>query len=376
MKGKHIQYTGNNLNGGIKEFVGSLLEKKYVNAVLAPRRIPSGESFAYELTNTEQSIEPLTPFPPVIPINGARVLKELTRKGSLTYTILCIMRPCEIRASVELAKLHQVDLENIVFLSLDCSGVMPTKEYITDPEKYDELYTSICTILPPEALRPACRTCVHFTHENVPTDLHIAILGQQDNTLTIIPCSEKGSQCMQAANLVCDIDTTSWHDKIKEHQDIRLEQQKKMFFDIAAKTNGITDLDQYFADCINCHNCMRVCPICYCRQCYFDSPDATRIAAEDYLSRAQSKGGITLPADKLLFHLGRMSHMALSCIGCGSCEDACAMDVPVAHILAYMAEKVQQLFNYLPGRNAEETIPIITYQVDEFHEYEDAKGSS
>jgi formate dehydrogenase subunit beta len=92
--------------------------------------------------------------------------------------------------------------------------------------------------------------------------------------------------------------------------------------------------------------------------------------------RADKRGGIALPTDKLLFHLGRMSHMNLSCIGCGACEDACTMDVPVAQIFNYMAEKIQQMFNYVPGRKTDERIPVLTYQEDELHEYEDTKAKS
>ena len=36
--------------------------------------------------------------------------------------------------------------------------------------------------------------------------------------------------------------------------------------------------------------------------------------------------------EPLLFQLGRMSHMSLSCVSCGMCEDACPVDIPVGRI--------------------------------------------
>jgi formate dehydrogenase subunit beta len=283
------------------------------------------------------------------------------------------MRPCEIRSATELAKLRQIDLTNIIFLSVDCAGVIPTKHYISDPEASDDAYAAALNTFSIDDVRSSCTACLHFDLTDVPTDLHIAILGHTATTCTLIPCSDRGTRCMTTMDMIPDQDIQAWQNAIEKQRHKRKEQRTKLFSDILARTSGITELDSYFVDCINCHNCMRVCPICYCRQCFFDSPDATRLESEQYFDRAMAKGGITLPADKLLFHLGRMSHMSLSCIGCGSCEDACAMEVPVAQIFMHMADRVQQMFDYTPGKNVDEPIPALTYKENELHEYEDAK---
>jgi formate dehydrogenase subunit beta len=376
MQGTTIKYSDSDLNSAVKKIVVSLLDGKCIDAVIAPKRIPSGESFAYEITNNVAGVEDLCPFPPVVPINGARALKHLTRKGALRPKILCIMRPCEIRASVELFKLRQVDLSNIMFLSIDCPGALPTKDYIVDAKKCDDSFSQTLETYQNEGLRPSCQICLHFENTSLVGDIHIAKIGLPEKTLMVIPCSEQGKTCLTAIGFSLNEDSSSWRVEIDKKRQQREEQRKTAFADIAGRTRNIDDLNVYFADCINCHNCMRVCPICYCRQCFFDSSDATRIEAESYLLRADKTGGIAFPPDKLLFHLGRMSHMSLSCIGCGACEDSCALDVPVAQIFSYIAEKEQQMFNYVPGRNVDEHIPVLTYEENELHEYEDAKGQS
>jgi formate dehydrogenase subunit beta len=50
------------------------------------------------------------------------------------------------------------------------------------------------------------------------------------------------------------------------------------------------------------------------------------------------------------------------------------MDVPVSQVFALAGDEVQRAFDYVPGRNTEEPIPMLTYEEDELHEYEDAKG--
>jgi formate dehydrogenase subunit beta len=114
---------------------------------------------------------------------------------------------------------------------------------------------------------------------------------------------------------------------------------------------------------------MRVCPVCYCRQCYFDS-EAFKLPPENYFERARKKGSLRLPADTLLFHLGRMSHMVLSCVSCGTCEDACPMSLPVGQIFSLVADNAQRQLNYDPGRSREDPLPASVYQEEELEDVE------
>jgi formate dehydrogenase subunit beta len=373
MKSTLVTLQENNINMTVRKLIHAFMEKKCFQAVLAPVRIPSGESFAYELMNDRTKIEQCEPLPPIMPIPGARVLRDLTRKGEPDFKILCIMHPCEIRAAVELAKLRQVNLNNITFMSFDCPGVFPTKDYILEPKKYDTSYDEILKTFEGENFRVSCTTCIHFSDDGIMTDIHIANLGINGDKLLVQALSKKGEECLGALDLSLDQETSNRQEKINTVRKKREANREKLFSEIRPQVKGMDNLDSYFADCINCHNCMRVCPICYCRQCFFDSSDTKRVETDNYVSRARKKGGIAFPTDTLLFHLGRMSHMNLSCIGCGACEDACARDVPVAQIFNFMADQLQKMFEYLPGRNIEEKIPVLTYTEDELHEYEDAK---
>lgn len=373
MKGALLTLEANSINSTIRKLIYSFLEKNCFDAVLAPVRIPSGESFAYLLMNDKAMLEQCEPVPPIMPMQGARVLKQLTRKGELSVRVLCVMRPCEIRASVELSKLRQVNLKNITFLSFDCPGAFPTKNYIAEPEEYNTFFQKALRTFEGDDFRACCTTCIHFSYNDTSTDIHIANINMPEDKCMLVPFSSKGEECMQAINISLTEDTSNWQEKVNAGQQRRKENRDRVFSELKSRVAGIDNLDEYFSNCINCHNCMRVCPICYCRQCFFDSCDTVRIEADNYLIRADKKGGITFPTDTILFHLGRMSHMSLSCVGCGACEDACAMDVPVAQIFNFMADKTQKMFEYIPGRNVEEPIPVLTYTEDELHEYEDAK---
>ncbi len=63
--------------------------------------------------------------------------------------------------------------------------------------------------------------------------------------------------------------------------------------------------------------------------------------------------------------------MGISCVGCGMCSDVCPADIPVSSIFMKVGESVQKMFNYLPGRDVEEDIPITTFEEQELEEVED-----
>jgi formate dehydrogenase subunit beta len=90
--------------------------------------------------------------------------------------------------------------------------------------------------------------------------------------------------------------------------------------------------------------------------------------AYKFLRKAETKGLFKLPNDSVLFHLGRMNHMILSCVECGLCEQACPNEIPLMDVFIAVAENAQKVFEYHPGKDPKEKIPMIVYREDEFSE--------
>jgi formate dehydrogenase subunit beta len=55
------------------------------------------------------------------------------------------------------------------------------------------------------------------------------------------------------------------------------------------------------------------------------------------------------------------------------CEEACPMDVPVFRLFKATSEQVQALFDYKPGRDLEEEIPISTFREQELEGVQEPK---
>ena len=87
-----------------------------------------------------------------------------------------------------------------------------------------------------------------------------------------------------------------------------------------------------------------------------------------YMNWAQRKGAYRLPADTMLFHLTRLNHMVLSCIGCGMCTSDCPAELPVGLVFRTIGQQVQAVFDYVPGHSVEDALPLVTFREDEWME--------
>ena len=359
---------------GIRDFIGRALGEGGFDAVLMPARLPTGDSFTYLLIDDESSLERASALPPIMPVQGAKAVSGITDLAKDGASIAAFLRPCEARAAVELSKLGQVDLENLTLVTLDCPGALPLAEYLENPTEGDEIFQEGARNWNSEPMRRMCQTCDRFSATGA-EDLHIGTLGQKDDDVLLVPRSPKGERLLDALGLPTEADISGWEKEVAALAEEKKAARSQAQGELEATVQGTDNLLKVFANCINCRNCMRVCPICYCRQCHFDS-EKTRFGFEDYLARAQAQGAVRLPSDTVLFHIGRMLHMSLSCVSCGTCQDACPMDIPVAELFALVGDANQGAFNYVPGTSKDEPIPLATFEQEEFEEVEQSHAGT
>lgn len=356
-----------------KEAIIGILEKAMdqgvFDAVLIPMRVPAGDSFVYVLIKDKSLLKDAVPLSPIMSVQGAHAVSSVTRLGKGNMKVAAVMRPCEIRATVELAKLGQTNLENITLISMDCPGVLPMSDFLSDPTKSMKLFDDAVQKWDDKIMRPVCQICNKSSM--VAGDIHIGTLGAKKDTFLIISNSQKGNDVLDKLDIALKDSIDSWQANVKNISEEKQKKRKNALKDLKSDIGGIDNLLDAFSQCINCHNCMSVCPICFCRLCYFDS-DKVKHPSEDYINRAESKGSIRFLPDTTLFQMGRMLHMSLSCVSCGACEDACPVSIPVAQIFSMIADETQGLFDYVSGRNLEEPLPLVTYGDEELHEVEDA----
>jgi formate dehydrogenase subunit beta len=339
-----------------------------MKALLVMQEVPSKIiSFPVLISNYDQLNSNV--FAPVLPVSTATIISKITKVEGASKPIGVIMRSCQIRALVELAKLNQANIENIVIIGVDCLGTFPMNIYSDFPEKttptefiFDSFKKKSDIV---KYLRSACYTCKDPIPSNA--DIVIGLYGMNPKKELLIQInSEKGKKVLEGIRLEVLKDTKNREKDIKGIQE---EKTKNRMDFIKDKSNikGIEALAKFFDKCVNCHNCMKICPICYCKECLFES-SVFDLELNKYIGKAEKKGLFKMPSDSILFHTTRMNHMVVSCVGCGLCEQACPSDIPLMEIITPIGENVQKEFKYAPGSDIEEKIPMVIYKEDEYQE--------
>jgi formate dehydrogenase subunit beta len=359
-----------NIENGIIAFLKLLLEKNKVVGVFSLKKINAQGDVAYSLITNPDELKDAVPFYPLMPVNAGKLLSRFTLKGNSKKPVIAVVKPCELRGFVELLKRQQGSNENLYIISSTCGGVYPSKLSLDEKvEKKVTLYWNTITKGDiPSDIRPICKSCTEFFPYTADFIVDLVENKDMDKIFSLFVQSKKGEELTKDIN----IKTTEKkidQKKVVKYLEKRESEKEKIFTDINEKMNGIDGLIEIFGRCIGCHGCSKVCPVCYCTLCEFDSSDS-EYEPSNYNTELKRRGGIRVPPGILYYHLGRLTHIGISCVGCGSCEDVCPVDIPIAVIFKKVGESVQKMFNYVPGKDVEEEIPLVTFEKEEFDEIE------
>jgi formate dehydrogenase (coenzyme F420) beta subunit len=366
-----IPVTDNDVLSATRDFLRSLMEKGVVEAIYVPLEAEGGAVLPALVTDPTM-LERANPLAPVMPINGARAVSALTGKHT-PAKLAAVLRPCEIRALIELVKLQQANVEGLTLIGVDCAGTFEVNDYAArrkagaiDWAGYLGGLKSATAAVDGLALRAACQMCVTPVAENCA--VHIELLGSDLAAGIPLTVTDDLGASLGLAQTSGGEGATA----IGPALEARRQTRAKELAAIRDRMNAEGGLDELFASCIRCHNCMTACPICYCKTCLFKSASFDH-APDHYFNTARRKGATRLLSDTLLFHVTRMNHMSTSCVSCGMCTSACPSDIPVGAIFSAVGEQVQTAFAYTPGRDLAEALPLVTFRESEWTEVGEAK---
>ncbi len=357
--------------GALREFLGRLLETECVNALLAPKALPDGKGFVQSLIRDPAMLQDVNPLAPTMPVQSARILSELS-STPFDGKIGAVLKPCEMRAAIELTKFLQVNLDNVVTIGVDCLGTYEVKDYAEIPEK-DRTTAAQALIEGAKtgevnsgslAIRESCRICEYPTPLNA--DIALGLLGcdASEEILLMVGDRLKEELAEKLSLELKDGEPVGRNDLVEKVTKRRKEEREKVLGDLRKRAGSLEKLMDTFSTCVRCHNCMNVCPICYCKECVFKS-QIFEHKAHQFLDWANRKGAIRMPSDTLIFHLTRLSHMGTSCVGCGMCDSACPSGLPVSSLFSLIGRELQGMFDYVPGRDPGEEPPVSVFKEEE-----------
>jgi len=356
--------------GAVRNLLGDLLTKGLVEAILVPKELPSKDNVVQSLATTVAALDAANPLAPVLPVTTARIISDMTKVAPSQKKIGVVARSCELRALTELVKLKQVSPDNLILIGIDCLGTYTVKEYGEvsqgNPSFTEEFLKSSKEDKSDNHLREACQACEYPYPLNA--DITLGLFGMDyAKELLIIANTPQGEEILAGLEMAEGPGTEAREAAISKLASVKAKKRDELFGQTQKENTGLESLSATFARCIGCHNCRDMCPLCYCKECVFDSP-TFEFEADKYLGWASKKGSLRMPTDTLLFHLTRLNHMVASCVGCGLCQEACPNDIPVFRIFRMVGDQVQSTFDYVPGRSLDDELPLTIFREDELQQ--------
>lgn len=231
--------------------------------------------------------------------------------------VAVVVKPCDVKSLVELIKEHQINREDVTAIVVSCPGV-----------------------LSPDALGDIELSDVRAIEWR---DDGIAVTNGAGE-ITIPREKAFASKC-----LACEIGEPAIADiRIGESRDREPLNDKRMSVEEYEKMSPEERRAfwaKQFERCIRCYACREVCPGCYCTECFVDKPGQLWVLR------------MTDPTTNWFFHMTRAMHLAGRCIGCGECERACPMGIPLSLLGKKLDMDVEEMFDAKPGEDPE-ALPI------------------
>ncbi len=374
MKTTTIELAGSAFNDGIRAFLGRLLESGLVGSLLVPKKTTGGDNYVQALIKNPALLADTDISAPVMPVHAARIISNLTFRDP-GEKIGVVVRPCEARALVELVKFQQITRDSLFIIAVDCLGTYEPKVFAglvkagSDPaaDLRRQAASGACAPADGAAFRSACEIC-NFPGAIEPplVDLVVGLWGVDSEKELYFEAGEETAAELSEKGVLefNDRENSGRREILARLSEERVKTRDTVLDEFSGRVSSLKGIQELLSTCMRCHNCMINCPICYCRECVFRSPTFEH-TPDQYLGWAEEKGAIRMPANTVMFHLTRLNHMVISCIGCGMCDTACPNDIPVMSLFRTVGRKTQAMMEYVPGRSYDEPAPATTFRENE-----------
>jgi len=338
----------------------TLLQEKFVDKILgAETKIDKKTNVEDRFTvqpKVYEKVDDITSFPLTNLLaygyartdSAAKYLHK-TLQGALHEKIGLIARPCDTRGIIELAKIKQINLENLFIIAFEDRGMVINvsremrnfpdidktkiiKEKIGDKGLMFKMEDgSVIDV----ALNIAenCSRCTRKIPVVADLGLNELTMSIDSNEIILKVYSDKGNELVEKSKI----------DKKSLPNDLKAKLSDKIK---AIKENSITkrakDLEEWdklpqeekierLQACTMCNTCIRGCPVCYCVDCIVQKKRKEKTI------------------NKETYQLTRIAHVADRCVECGNCDNNCPQHLPLSLYFQSLNDAFKEKFGYASG---------------------------
>jgi ferredoxin len=237
-----------------------------------------------------------------------------------------IVKGCDSRAAVQLINEKVVERDDLILIGIPCSGVV-------DPKKMK----SLCSGMTGNIEVRENGEAYTITGDN----------GTKEVSRETLLC-ENCKTCEYQNPVLCDT-------LIGKETGKKMEETYRRVSEIEEKPvdERFSFWKEHFDRCIRCYACRNSCPVCCCEDCMAEKLEPV------WIRRSVDAG------ENTAFHVLRAFHMAGRCAGCGSCERACPVNIPLTLLYKKIEKSALELFDNMAGITLEEKPLLASYRDDD-----------
>lgn len=336
----------------MREYTGSL--KREAERLLSEGRVKTVIGF-------RPGIDPLAPIPAFAedkaeandllvnafcaPGLAKYVLDEVGGVQKPEHRVAVLARGCDSLGVARLIADKRVQRDSVVILGVRCDGVIDRGKLLARNPSFGRAKDIKSVAVGEDEV---------FVEAELAGTNTISLRGRPEDLLL-----DKCLKCLERHPVVYDImldeedGSALGRERREEKESFRARYSKVLETEALSPASKYEFWARQFERCIRCYACRNVCPACSCRKCAFDVPDPEWVSKCTWLS------------EQFMFHFLRAFHVAGRCVGCGECERACPMGLPLSLLNDKLMKDVEEMFGIEDPHVPKESEPLGFYSPDD-----------
>jgi formate dehydrogenase subunit beta len=342
----------------VKTFQGFLAawwRRVELDAMFAPIELPDHAGVSSQLITQPEDLSNVNPFIPVMLNNSAPLVEDFVKDHPRGH-LAVILRPCELRAWVELQKRNRIHDhrpassstgERLVVIGVDCPGTFSPTEYLQQLARQQDDAEIIRTELDygrqdsfiPRQIRAACQLC--DSPCAAAADIVVGTIGiaPQGDLLLVArdECIDASLKLQEVTDgMATEEQVVCREVTVGKLAGTRLQKRSELIRSQTWQTEDMHTAWAMFARCTLCADCLDACPL-----------------YDGQLRGMLGVGEASQGSHPLLSELVSVSRWLASCSGCGMCQEACEHGIALTPIITMLSHQIQAKLHYKPGDPAQ-----------------------